>query len=114
MVNKTRMTLKSEKFTSDEAMSPLILLFIRSLLCTLCIFVSVCPVTAVPSQPNSQLYQAYLRSLGKGDVGPAVSNPVDTKANAMDRTTFEQALNAGMQLLITHFCILFRVLKISC
>ena len=100
LVNKTRMTLKSEKFTTDKVMSPLILLFIRSLLCTVCIFVSICPVTAVPSQSNSQLYQAYLRSLGKGDVGPAVSNPVDvdTKASAMDRTTFEQVLKAGMPL----------------
>ena len=95
------MTLKSEKhLTSDEAMSSLLLLMIRSLICTLC----VCAVTAAPSQADSQytLYKAYLDSI-KGNVVPAAPSPSDTKASVMDKTTFEQALKAGIPDIFPKF-----------
>ena len=99
------MTLKSEKrLTSDEALSLLLLLMIRSLICTLC----VCAVTAAPSQADSQytLYKAYLDSI-KGNVVPAAPSLSDTKASVMDKTTFEQALKAGMPDIFPKFWILF-------
>ena len=56
------MTLKSEKrLAGDEALSLLLLLMIRSFICTLCVW----SVTAAPSQADSQytLYKAYLDSI---------------------------------------------------
>ena len=77
---------------------------IRSLICTLC----VCAVTAAPSQADSQytLYKAYLDSI-KGNVVPAAPSPSDTKASVMDKTTFEQALKAGIPDIFPKFWILF-------
>ena len=101
------MTVKSEKqLASYESMGSL-LLTIRSLLCTMCIL--ACTVTAAPSQADSQyqLYKAYLHSLSKGEPVPAVPNLSDTKAPAMDKTTFEQALKAGMPIWFPLFWILF-------
>ena len=101
------MTVKSEKqLASYESMGSL-LLTIRSLLCTTCIL--ACTVTAAPSQAESQsqLYKAYLHSLSKGDAVPAVPNLSDTKASVMDKTTFEQALKAGMPDIFPKFWILF-------
>ena len=94
--------MKSDKqLASYESMGSLLLtVWVRSLLavCTMCIL--ACTVTAAPSQADSQyqLYKAYLHSLSKGEPVPTVPNLSDTKAPAMDKTTFEQALKAGMPM----------------
>ena len=87
------MTLKSEKGAVDEALSLLLLLLDGNFICTLC----VSCVSAAPSQADSQytLYKAYLDSI-KGNAVPAASGLSDTKDSVMDKTTFEQALKAGM------------------
>ena len=92
--------MKSEKqLASYESMGSL-LLTIRSLLavCTMCIL--ACTVTAAPSQADSQyqLYKAYLHNLSKGEPVPAAPNLSDKKAPVMGKTTFEQAMKAGMPM----------------
>ena len=98
------MTLKSEKGALDEALSLMLLLFVRSFICTLC----VSCVSAAPSQTDSQytLYKAYLDSI-KGNAVPAATGLSDTKDSVMDKTTFEQALKAGMPDIFPKFWILF-------
>ena len=90
------MTLKSEKrLAGDEALSLLLLLMIRSFICTLC----VSCVSAAPSQADSQytLYKAYLDSI-KGNAVPAATGLSETKDSVINETTFEEALKAGMYI----------------
>ena len=89
------MTLKSEKGAVDEALSLLLLLLVRNFICTLC----VSCVSAAPSQADSQytLYKAYLDSI-RGNAVPATTGLSDTKDSVMNKTTFEQALKAGMYI----------------
>ena len=87
------MTLKSEKGALDEALSLMLLLFVRSFICTLC---ASCESDA-PIQADGQytLYKAYLDSI-RGNAVPADTGLSETKDSVMNETTFEEALKAGM------------------
>ena len=89
------MILKRKKGAVNKALSLLLLLLVRNFICTLC----VSCVSAAPSQADSQytLYKAYLDSI-KGNAVPAATGLSDTKDSVMDKTTFEQALKAGMYI----------------
>ena len=89
------MTLKSEKGALDEALSLMLLLFVRSFICTLC---ASC-VSAAPIQADGQytLYKAYLDSI-RGKAGPDATDLFKAKDSVMNETTFEEALKAGMYI----------------
>ena len=103
------MSLKSEKGALDEALSLMLLLFVRSFICTLC---ASC-VSAAPIQADGQytLYKAYLDSI-RGNAVPAATGLSETKDSVMNETTFEEALKAGM-CIFPKFWTLFKCVSIS-
>ena len=86
------MTLKSEKGVLDEA---LVVMLLICFICTLCAsFASAAPIQA---DGQYTLYKAYLDSI-RGNAVPAATGLSDTKDSVMNKTTFEQALKAGMYI----------------